>query len=134
MTDLAILARDAMRPVLAQAIGAALADPAVPVQATGGPIAERAVAAAVAGEAADRAGAALAPLLAHATNGEPWYRSRVTWGAIVAGLAPLAGLFGEALSAEHQEGVVQVLVAAGTLAGAGLALWGRWQARRPIGA
>lgn len=134
MTDLAILARDLIRPAFVDAIGAALADPTVPVHASGGPLATRAVAATVAADAAGRAGDAIGPLLAHATNAEPWYRSRVTWGAIVAGIAPLAGLFGTALSPDQQDGAVQALVAAGTLAGAGLALWGRWRARRPIGA
>lgn len=74
------------------------------------------------------------PALAHAVNGEPWYRSRVTWGALVAGLAPLIGLVvGHELGPDERRMLVDLATAAGTMAGAALALYGRWAAKVPLG-
>lgn len=74
------------------------------------------------------------PALAHAVNAEPWYRSRVTWGALVAGLAPLIGfVVGHELGPDERSMLVDLATAAGTMAGAALALYGRWAARVPIG-
>lgn len=76
----------------------------------------------------------VAPLVEHATNTEPWYLSRVTWGAVVAGVSPLLGLvLGAAPTLEEQSRLAEIGAAAGTILGAGLALYGRWLARRPIG-
>ncbi len=75
----------------------------------------------------------VADAVAHATNGEPWYRSRVTWGALVAGGASLAGAFGLTLGQEDREVLAGGLAAAGGLVGAALTLYGRWKARRPLG-
>ncbi|WEK48511.1 MAG: hypothetical protein P0Y66_11780 [Candidatus Kaistia colombiensis] len=70
------------------------------------------------------------PAVIHAANAEPWYVSRVTWGAIIAALAPILGLvLGHAISAEDQASLGQIAVAIGTLVGAGLTLYGRWRAR-----
>ncbi|PPE80588.1 hypothetical protein C3941_08570 [Kaistia algarum] len=70
----------------------------------------------------------------HVTNAEPWYASRVTWGAIIAALAPILGLvLGRTVSVADQASIVEIGTAAGTLAGAGLALYGRWVAKTPIG-
>ena len=74
------------------------------------------------------------PALAHAANAEPWYRSRVTWGAIVAGLSPLIGLLaGHELGADERSLMVDMAMAGGSLAGALIALHGRWVARVPLG-
>lgn len=74
------------------------------------------------------------PALAHAVNGEPWYRSRVTWGALVAAVAPLIGLLvGHELRPDERSMLVDLATAGGTMAGAALALYGRWAARVPIG-
>ncbi|WP_336799470.1 hypothetical protein [Kaistia sp. MMO-174] len=74
------------------------------------------------------------PAVIHAANAEPWYVSRVTWGAIIAALAPILGLLlGHSISSEDQATLGQVAVAIGTLAGAGLTLYGRWRARAPLG-
>lgn len=78
---------------------------------------------------------AVAPLVQHATNNEPWYQSRVTWGVIVAGLSTIAKpLIGELpISAEQTGDIVNALATAGQAIGFGLTLYGRWRARRPIG-
>ena len=78
---------------------------------------------------------ALAPIVQHATNAEPWYQSRVTWGVIVAGLSTIAKpLVGELpISAEQTVDIVNALATAGQAFGFGLTLYGRWRARRPIG-
>lgn len=73
------------------------------------------------------------PVVIHAANAEPWYASRVTWGAIIAALAPILGLgLGHAIPAEDQATLGEIAVAIGTLIGAGLTLYGRWRARAPI--
>jgi hypothetical protein len=73
------------------------------------------------------------PALRHAANAEPWYTSRVTWGAIIAGLSPILGLvLGHTLTAEDRGTLAEIAVALGTLTGAGLALYGRWRARTPL--
>jgi hypothetical protein len=73
------------------------------------------------------------PALRHVANAEPWYASRVTWGAILAALSPILGLvFGHTLTSEDQASFAEIAVALGTLTGAGLALYGRWRARAPL--
>lgn len=87
-----------------------------------------AISAAVAAEAARD------PAIQHATNAEPWYTSRVTWGAIIAALSPLIGLLlGHTVTAADQLAIVEFGTAAGSLIGACMALYGRWVARVPIG-
>ncbi|WP_062228971.1 hypothetical protein [Aureimonas frigidaquae] len=72
----------------------------------------------------------LLPGVQHLANKEPWYASRVTWGAIISGLAPLLGLGAGWLDAELG---ATALASAGAAIGAGLTLYGRWRAQRPIG-
>lgn len=73
------------------------------------------------------------PAVIHAANAEPWYASRVTWGAIISALAPILGLvFGHGISAEDQASLGQIAVALGTLIGAGVTIYGRWRARAPL--
>ena len=86
------------------------------------------------GAVAREAAAAVEPAVRHATNGEPWYQSRVTWGAIVSLATPLLALAGWELAADDREAVVSAIVALGPAIGAGLTLYGRWVASRPIGA
>lgn len=84
--------------------------------------------------AAIAAEAARDPVVQHAANAEPWYTSRVTWGAIIAALSPLIGLLlGRTVTAADQLAIVEFGTAAGSLVGAGMALYGRWLARAPIG-
>ena len=82
----------------------------------------------------DSGGHASDPALRHAVNAEPWYRSRVTWGAIVAAAAPLIGLVvGHEIGVEERSLLVDIAMAGGSIAGAALALHGRWIAKVPIG-
>lgn len=78
---------------------------------------------------------AVAPIVANATNNEPWYQSRVTWGAILAGFAGILGVFGKAdmLPAALQGQIVDGIVAAAPLIGMGIVLYGRYVAKKPIG-
>jgi hypothetical protein len=71
------------------------------------------------------------PVVEHLTNNEPWFRSRVTLGAIASILSGVLGLFGYAVGVEE---ILPILVGLGPIIGGGLALYGRWAARKPIGA
>lgn len=76
---------------------------------------------------------AVAPQLEHAANAEPWYRSRVTIGAIVSIAIPLlgvAGVSGDVLDADQ---LTALLMAAGAVIGGITTLYGRWVAKAPIG-
>lgn len=74
------------------------------------------------------------PVLTHVANAEPWYRSRVTWGAIVAALAPLIALLaGHELGADERSALVDIAMAGGSIVGALIALHGRWVAKVPLG-
>jgi Na+-transporting NADH:ubiquinone oxidoreductase subunit NqrC len=70
----------------------------------------------------------------HATNNEPWYQSRVTWGAIISIILPIAGTLGVATDTINPDELVALCVAGGTVVGGILTLYGRWAARKPIGA
>jgi len=83
---------------------------------------------------------AIQPVLEHLTNNEPWYQSRVTWGAIIAGVAGVAGLLGYSFDAEDQafwvdnisQGITLATSIASLLGGA-IAWYGRWKAKKPLG-
>ncbi len=75
----------------------------------------------------------IAPIVEHATNNEPWYQSRVTIGAV---LTLISGIY--ALATDFADGtppdVETFTASAGVIAGAILTLYGRWVARKPLGA
>ena len=73
------------------------------------------------------------PAVLHALNAEPWYRSRVTLGALLSMLAPVVGLFGVELSSASQEALIALAIALGGVVGPALTLYGRWIATRPLG-
>lgn len=75
----------------------------------------------------------VAAVVVNQTNNEPWYQSRVTWGAILAALAGILGMFGYALPDDLQGKIVEGIVKAGPLIAAALTLYGRWVAKKPIG-
>ncbi|MFC4172621.1 hypothetical protein ACFOYU_11210 [Microvirga sp. GCM10011540] len=76
---------------------------------------------------------AVAPVIKHLTNNEPWYRSNVTWGSIFAIMGGIATIgthivMGTPLSWE-QYGTPALAIWGGVQA-----LYGRWKARKPLGA
>lgn len=73
----------------------------------------------------------VAPVIEHLTNNEPWYQSRVTLGAIASIASGLAGIVGWQIGAED---ITTILVSVGPIVGGALALYGRWKARKPLGA
>lgn len=115
---------DILLGAVSGAVGRAALDETNPLTTAAAPAVAEAIAAEVARD----------PAILHAVNGEPWYASRVTWGAIIAALAPLLGLaLGHTISSADQASIGEIATAAGTLLGAGLALYGRWAAKKPIG-
>ncbi|HEV7255740.1 MAG TPA: hypothetical protein VGN97_21900 [Mesorhizobium sp.] len=82
---------------------------------------------------AAKVAAEVAPIIVNQTNNERWWESRVTWGAILAALAGILGLFGWAMPEEMQGRIVDVIVAAGPLVSALIVLYGRWVAKKPLG-
>lgn len=73
------------------------------------------------------------PVLEHAGNNEPWYRSRVTWGAIISTAIPLLGALGIAVDWIDPDEAAALGVALGTAIGGAVTLYGRWKATRPLG-
>lgn len=73
------------------------------------------------------------PGLQHATNTEPWYQSRVTWGAIVSIGTGLLGAIGVATDWLDAETAVALGMGLGSVIGGAVTLYGRWKARKPIG-
>lgn len=82
---------------------------------------------------AQKAAEAVAPLLVNQANAEPWYQSRVTWGALVSIGTGLATLAGFAIGPDDVEQIMVIGTAGGTLVGGLLTLYGRWKAKKPIG-
>ncbi|APG91167.1 hypothetical protein [Sinorhizobium americanum] len=114
-------ARQKLENKIIGAVVSAVANPAVPAQ----PGAVSPIAEAVTKK--------IAPEIIAATNNEPWWQSRVTLGAILAAAAGVLGLFGYAFPAEVQGKMIELIIALGPVIGAGIALYGRWAARKPIG-
>lgn len=73
------------------------------------------------------------PIVQHLTNNEPWYQSRVTWGAIIAMSAPVLGYVGIQADILDPDEAVRIAVGAMSVIGGAISLWGRWVARKPIG-
>lgn len=73
------------------------------------------------------------PPVLHATNNEPWYQSRVTWGALGAIVLPILGVIGVTSDVIDMDTFVGLGIAAGTVFSGIVTLWGRWKARKPIG-
>lgn len=71
--------------------------------------------------------ARLAPILINQNNQEPWYLSKVTWGAIAAilgGLGTMAALF-----STGNWSIEAWIAAVGSVYGGVQTLWGRWAAK-----
>lgn len=76
--------------------------------------------------------AELAPVIAHATNNEPWYQSRVTIGSIVTIVASVATALGYTVDVPTWTQLAILVVP--PIAGAAYALWGRWVSTKPVAA
>lgn len=85
------------------------------------------------GPVADIITSRVKPLIEHAMNTEPWYRSRVTVGAIVSMGTGLLSALGVATDWVDPDTAVVVIMAAGSLVGGVFTLYGRWAARKPMG-
>lgn len=115
-----------MNPLIVLDIAARIADrlaqtPAVPVDSRDKPVVQQQVA------------KELKPVLEHLTNSEPWFRSRVTWGAIFAILGGIASI-GTMLANGVPLSFETYGPPLGSIGGGIGTLWGRWAARKPIGA
>lgn len=77
--------------------------------------------------------AEILPGVLHATNNEPWYQSRVTWGAIVSIGIGLLGTFGVATDWIDPDQAISLGLGVGSVIGGLITLYGRWKARQPIG-
>jgi hypothetical protein len=75
----------------------------------------------------------MAARIEHVTNNEPWYQSRVTWGAIVGIGTGLLGALGMSLDSADQAQLIQAGVGAGAVISGLITLYGRWAARKPLG-
>ncbi|KAA0970790.1 hypothetical protein FPY71_09960 [Aureimonas fodinaquatilis] len=82
---------------------------------------------------AETIAARMEPIIQHVTNTEPWWRSRVTLGALLALFSGVAGTMGYVMPDELRGEVLELLVAAGPVIGGIVALWGRWVAKQPLG-
>ncbi|KAA0971068.1 hypothetical protein FPY71_11525 [Aureimonas fodinaquatilis] len=103
-------------------LNAAAASPSVAMDANAVPAVQAAV---------ERA---IEPIIANEANAEPWFRSRVTWGAIVSVAVPALSALGVATEWLQADELVALLTATGATAGGALTLYGRWRAKRTIGA
>jgi len=75
---------------------------------------------------------AVAPVIEHLTNNEPFYKSRVSWGALFAIMGGVATI-GTAIA--NGETTPEVYTTAGmSIVGGVTTLYGRWKAKKPLGA
>jgi drug/metabolite transporter (DMT)-like permease len=75
----------------------------------------------------------VAPIVVNASNQEPWYQSRVTWGAIASIVLPLLGILGVSTDVINADQLVALGMALGTVVGGVVTLYGRWVAKKPLG-
>ncbi len=73
----------------------------------------------------------LAPILVNNNNQEPWYKSRVTWGAIASVLTGVGTLTTMVVNRDFSPDTAYI--ALGSIGGGVLTLYGRWMARTPLG-
>lgn len=70
------------------------------------------------------------PVVNFTYNLEPWYKSRVTLGALITLVSVvLGGVFGVAVTDQEKDQFVYLVEAVGVAWGLGLTLYGRWRAR-----
>lgn len=83
-------------------------------------------------DVAETVEAKVAPVVAHLTNNEPWYQSRVALGSIGTMVTSAFGLYGLWAAGIHEGDLYAPLIAAEF--GAAFALYGRFIATKPLGA
>lgn len=108
-----------------QEIARAIDDPAIPVRSDAAPVASSRI--------ASQIEEVVRPIVAHATNQEPFYRSRVFWGATLSLATPILALAGVSIDPEQQEAIVTTVLLVPPVIGGLTALYGRFAAVRPIG-
>lgn len=69
----------------------------------------------------------------HLTNSEPWYQSRVTWGAIISILFAVLPVVGVQLDWIDRDTATNIGLALGGAVGGLVTLWGRYVSQKPIG-
>lgn len=74
------------------------------------------------------------PRIEYLTNTEAWWQSRTTVGALIIIVSRLLAHFGHDIPADLHGAVLDLIIAFGPYFGAGLALWGRWISKKPMGA
>ena len=112
---------DALKPVIAAATTRAVHDAATGLDAGD--------AAQITHDVAREVGS----VIVNQTNNEPWWQSRVTLGALLAGAAGVAGILGYTFPEDVRGQIVDAVIAAGPIIGAAITLYGRWAARKPLG-
>jgi hypothetical protein len=114
-----------MSPLIVLDIASRIADrlvksPSVPIEAPEKPVVKVEVA------------KELQPVLEYLTNNEPFYKSRVSWGALFAILGGIATIGAAAANGETN---TEVYTTAGmSIFGGITTLYGRWKSRKPLGA
>lgn len=73
------------------------------------------------------------PTVLHATNQEPWYQSRVFWSAVLSIIVAICGLFGLTVDADAQSKILSLIMAIIPAVSAGIALYSRYFAKKPLG-
>lgn len=74
--------------------------------------------------------------VAHVTNTEPWYQSRVTIGNYIAIAAAIAGVFGVVVEQDSILTWTEIIYLGAPVvvgvAGSAFSLYGRWKAKKPL--
>lgn len=87
-----------------------------------------------ASEIAQQVASAVDAVVAHLSDNEPWYQSRVVWGSIISLGGTIAALFGLNVSQEVQANYTSLaVILAPVVVGGATALYGRYFARKPLG-
>lgn len=73
-----------------------------------------------------------AKIIVNQTNSEPWFQSRVTLGSVASVMGAVTALLNMFATGDFDPVIAGGAIA--TLLGAGVALYGRWFAKKAIGA
>lgn len=89
----------------------------------------------VAPQVADKIAAELEPIMANASNQEPWYQSRIFWTQIIAIFSGIVGLiWGKAISPQDQDTILLVVLGINSVITPAGALYARFKSGlKPLG-